>query len=33
MYHREGKNQSFAQILNEAVSDVDKKTNPHLFEN
>ncbi|CDW71106.1 rna polymerase-associated protein ctr9 homolog [Stylonychia lemnae] len=32
MYHRLGKNQSFAYLLNEAVKDTDKKTNPHLFD-
>ena len=32
MYHRVGKNQSFANILNEALKDTDKKTNPHLFD-
>ena len=31
MYHREGKNSEFAQILNEALKDTDKKTDPHLF--
>jgi len=32
MYHRMGKNQSFSYLLNEAVKDTDKKTNPHMFD-
>lgn len=31
MYYREKKDAEFSQILNEALKDVDKRTNLHLF--
>lgn len=31
MYYRKGLNQEFEKILNEALKDVDSRTNNHMF--